>query len=209
MTRSVAVAGERLRFVLPGTWVSVPVDDPARAAAFAKRFARRQIGAADRLARLRREAAQELVASAADAVRAGAHTYLMALELLPGVPFGAAVLARDVDWPEASRPHVAAGEVAQALEVGFPGGEVAEQRLGPASREAETSHRSLGEGTQVTVLRLTYRVPYPDRSRLLEVLVNAPELPSAEPFAMLFDEIVDSVTFEEAAATPVGAPAAP
>lgn len=44
-------------------------------------------------------------------------------------------------------------------------------------------------------MRLEYHMPYPDLSKLLFVRVSVPNIPSAEPFAMLFDEIVDSITF--------------
>ncbi|BDZ41247.1 hypothetical protein GCM10025865_05460 [Paraoerskovia sediminicola] len=182
--------------ILPGTWVSVPLTDRESARQFCRRLVREQVGRADQLARLRRDATQELVTSAADARELGAHTYLMALELLPGVPFPAALLALDESWPESARADLAAGDVSAALVSAFPGTEVAVQRTGPVARRAELVRGTLGEQTYLT-LRLEYHVPYPDGSGLMLARVNAPTVPAAEPFATLFDEILDSLTWTD------------
>ncbi|WP_402462021.1 hypothetical protein [Isoptericola aurantiacus] len=187
-----------LRVVVPGTWANVPLDDPAKAAAYVKRLVRRQVGGADRLARMRRDASQELLVTARDAVGIGVHTYLVSLELLPGVPFPAAMMMRDEPWPG---PVPSASEdLGPVLAAAFPGGEVAVQRNGPVVRDVEMTRgrtSDAADAVDVLSMRLEYRVPYPDRSRLLHVRVNVPDLPSAEPFATLFDEIVDSITFLE------------
>ncbi len=198
MTRAVGAAGGRLRFVLPGTWANVPLGDAEVTARFVKQLVLRQVGRADRLARARREAATELTRNAADAAALGAHTYLMSLELLPGVPFPAAILVFDEDWPAAARAGLERGDVAEALREAYPAGEVAPQRHGPVARVAEMTRATTDSGEELVTMRLEYHVPYPDRSRLLMARVNVPNIPSAEPFATLFDEIVDSVTFVDA-----------
>lgn len=221
MTRDLRLAEGRMRIVLPGTWVSIPLgESPEQIVAHVKRVVRRQVGAADRLARARREAVQELVGSARDAIEIGAHTYLMSLELLPGVPFPAAIVAVDEEWPAAgramlgdvpgtgpddsgTRPDDSGARpddeaVAAALRAAYPDGEVAPQRTGPVCRVAEMVRAEVGEdGDELLTMRLQYHVPYPDRSRLLLASVNVPNIPSAEPFATLFDEILDSLVFME------------
>jgi hypothetical protein len=197
MTRSVGVLEGRMRIVLPGTWVNIPLDSPESAARFTKRLVRRQVGGADRLARARREATHELVANVRDAVRIGVHTYLMSLEILPGIPFPAAIMLRDEAWPPAGRPAAEAGDTAAALVAAYPEGEVAEQRHGPVARVVEMAEvdRKSDDGETLLTMRLEYHIPYPGGRQLLMARVVVPNIPSAEPFATLFDEILDSVTF--------------
>lgn len=207
MTRQVRSWARDIRVVVPGTWVSVPVDDPERAAAFVKGLVKRQVGTADRLARTRREASQQLLLTARDAARIGVHTYLVSLELVPGVPFPAAMMMLDEPWPDAARPALGDGDgdVAAALRAAYPGGEVTELRTGPVARVVEMTEgrtSDTDEAVDVLSMRLEYHLPYPDRSRLLFVRVNVPDIPAAEPFAMLFDEIVDSITILSADGTP-------
>ncbi|PJI94977.1 hypothetical protein [Luteimicrobium subarcticum] len=197
MTRAVGLVDGRMRIVLPGTWVNVPLDSPEVATRFVKRIVRRQVGNADRLARVRRDATQELVANVRDAVGIGVHSYLMSLEILPGIPFPAAMLLLDEAWPPAAAAGLAAGDVAAALAAAYPAGEVAEQRSGPVARLVEMARSDVttDDGEPSLTMRLEYHVPYPAGDGLLLVRVVVPGIPSAEPFATLFDEIVDSVTF--------------
>jgi hypothetical protein len=198
MTRQLKSWARELRIIVPGTWANVPVDDPERASAFIKRLVKQQVGGADRLARIRREATQELLLTARDAAQIGVHTYMLSLELLPGVPFPAALMMLDEEWPEPALGPLADGDVGAALRAAYPDGEVAVQRNGPVARIVEMTEGRTGESEEsvdVLSMRLEYHVPYPDRSTLLLVRVNVPDIPSAEPFAMLFDEIVDSITF--------------
>ncbi|GAB2500827.1 hypothetical protein GCM10027063_45520 [Promicromonospora xylanilytica] len=191
--------GRDIRIIVPGTWVDIPVDDPARSVAFVKRLVRQQVGPADRLARVRREAVQELVMTARQAAEAGVHTYLMSLELAPSVPFPAAIMMYDAEWPESARQLADEGDIEGALRA-IPDGEVATQKYGPVARVAEMAQGKTSEdGIEILTMRLVYYMPYPDeQSKLLVIRVNVPNIPSAEPFAMLFDEIVDSITFLDA-----------
>lgn len=200
MTQDVKVLGGVVRVIVPGTWVSIPLDDPERAAAFIKRMVRDQVGPADRLARMRRQAVEEVFGTARDAASIGVHTYLMSLEIAPGVPFPAALLMVDEDWPEAALPLVADGDHAGALRLAFPEAEVAVQRNGrPAARAVEMTQGQAGEGeeaVEVLTMRLEYHMPHPlEPTKMLFVRVNVSDIPSAEPFAVLFDEIVDSIQY--------------
>lgn len=198
--KQLSIAGGDLRIILPGTWVRVPLDSQDVATAFAKRLIKQQMGSADRLARSRREAVQELVSSAREAVGIGVHTYLMSLEILPGVPFPSALLLRDEPWPDESREHAAAGDFKQALAVGFPGSEVANRATGPVARRWEMARHSVGEGDDAEVfltLRLEYFLAVPGGAGVLMARANVSNIPGAEPFATLFDEIIDSITFPE------------
>ena len=187
-----------VRLILPGTWVNLPISDPEAAVAYAKRFVKRQVGPADRLARTRREAVLELVGTMRSAAEHGVHTYLMSLEMLPGVPFPAAVLMTDQEWPEAAADARAEGDLAAALRAAVPSGEVAMQRTGPQARTVEMADGKIGDsGEELLTMRLEYYVPYPDGAKLLVARVNVPNIPSAEPFATLFDEILGSVVFME------------
>ncbi len=197
MTRSVRFREGRMRIVLPGTWANIPLDDEPTALTHVRRLVRRQVGTSDRLARARREATQEVSQNVQAARAAGVHTYLMSLELLPGVPFPAVILAMDEAWPAASADALERDDVAEALRSGYPDAEVAPQRNGPVARVAEMTQGTTDDGEPVLTMRLEYHVPYPDRSKLLLARVNVPGIPAAEPFATLFDEILDSLTFME------------
>lgn len=205
MTRQIGMAPEGMTIVLPGSWTRIPLDDPERTVDFVKRFVRRQTGTADRLARVRRETVRELVGSARDAAGIGVHTYFMSLEILPKVPFPAALLFLDAEWPEDVRPLVEEGDLEGALAAAYDGAETAKARFGPIGRRHETIAQQIGEQTMLT-LRLEYLVPYPDGSRVLLARANVPNIPSAEPFASLFNEIVDSISFgPEGVVAPTGA----
>jgi hypothetical protein len=200
VNHDVKVLGNQVRVIVPGTWVNIPLDSPEKAGAFIKRLVRDQVGPADRLARIRRQTVEEVFGTARDAALIGVHTYLMSLELAPGVPFPAALLMADNDWPPEVRPLVADGDFAGALKLAYPEGEVAVQSNGlPAARVAEMTQGQAGDGeeaVEVLTMRLEYHMPHPaDSSKLLLVRVSVPDIPSAEPFAMLFDEIVDSIMF--------------
>ncbi|MFD2797427.1 hypothetical protein ACFS27_27990 [Promicromonospora vindobonensis] len=192
--KQIRIADSDMRIVLPGTWVRVPLDSEEVAVAFAKRLVKRQTGKADRLARARREAVQELVSSARDAVGIGVHTYLMSLEILPGIPFPAAMLLRDDEWPAESLPALQAGNIEEALTTGFPEVEVTEGVSGLIARRWEMVRQQVGEEEFMT-MRLEYFLPYPDGAGLLMVRANMSNIPGGEPFATLFNEIVDSITF--------------
>lgn len=194
------VLGRGVRVIVPGSWVNIPLESRENAQKFIKRLVRDQVGRDDRLASMRRDAVQELLNNVGDAVAVGVHTYLLSLELLPGVPFPAAMVMVDEEWPAGAREQRDSGDVDGALRECYPEAEVATQHLGPVAREVEMAEKILEDGdrrTESLTMRLSYHVPYPDRSKLLLVRVNVPNIPSAEPFATLFDEIVDTITFLE------------
>ncbi|MFC8799360.1 hypothetical protein ACFT2C_16620 [Promicromonospora sp. NPDC057138] len=209
VNHDVKVLGREVRVIVPGTWVSIPLDSPEKAGAFIKRLVRDQVGPADRLARMRRQAVEEVFGTARDAAQIGVHTYLMSLELAPGVPFPAALLMADDEWPASTRTLVEAGDLEGALKLAYPEGEVAVQSNGsPAARIVEMTQGQAGDGeeaVEVLTMRLEYHMPHPaDPSKMLFVRVNVPDIPSAEPFAMLFDEIVDSIMFLDDRDSPTG-----
>jgi hypothetical protein len=200
VTKQIRIADGGMRVILPGTWVSIPLSDEQGTTEFVKRLVKRQVGTADRLARMRRSAVQEIVGTAREAVQLGVHTYLTSLEILPGVPFPAAIMLVDIDWPDSVGPVHDAGKTEEALEAAFPGCEIADLRYGPVARRWEMVGQKLGEdGSVIQTLRLEYFVPYPyeGSTKLLMARVNVPDIPHAEPFAVLFNEIIDSITFPE------------
>ncbi len=131
------VTGGDARIIVPGTWVSVPLTTPDATKAFVRRLVVRQVGRHDRLAKARREASQELFASVDEALRIGVHTYLMSLELLPGVPFGAAVLMRDEAWAEGTAAPGTDDELDAALRADLPDLEIVQHRTGPMARASK------------------------------------------------------------------------
>ncbi|MFD2026633.1 hypothetical protein [Promicromonospora aerolata] len=199
--KQVQIADGQLRLILPGTWVQIPLRDEAETTAFVKRLVKRQVGSGDRLARVRRQMLEETVTVAREAVKAGIHTYLMSLEILPGVPFPAAILMADRDWPDGALEVRREHGTEEALTKGFPGAEVASGSYGgEIARRYEMARQKAGEdGEEFLTMRLEYFVPYPYEGvdKILAIRANVPQIPQAEPFALLFNEIVDSITFPE------------
>ncbi|MCL2736598.1 MAG: hypothetical protein FWD75_08225 [Propionibacteriaceae bacterium] len=201
---TVSVAGQRVAMILPGTWTNVPLDDETSARALVHDLVRRRMGTDDHSANMRADAVDDTMATIASGVAAGVHTYLISLELVPGVPFPAAILMADEPWPVTAQPGLGADDLLRALTEGFPGGAVLDLRSGPAVRVADHAQAAapLSRGP---VSRLEYHIPYPDRAQVLYARVSTPHLPVAGPITDLFDQIIDSITFPDGAVDPPSA----
>jgi hypothetical protein len=103
MAREASFREADLSIVLPGTWVSLPMGDDAAAEREIASLVRRQVGRNDRLARVRRDARDQLRGMIETARAAGAFRVGLSLEILPGVPFPAAMILSYQDWPAHSR----------------------------------------------------------------------------------------------------------
>ncbi|MGN6327262.1 hypothetical protein [Pseudolysinimonas sp.] len=197
VTRSVAApGGGDYSLILPGAWVAFALRDQDDVKRRVTALVRKQLGRADRLARQRREVTAEMLETARRAREAGCSAMYMALEILPGIPFPAAILAGEIDWPPIATDP--AGGVEEALATGFPGSDIVPHRMGPAARSVEFGTQEVGAQTTPT-MRAQFRIPYPDASRLLEFTVSTPMMVDADLWAALFDEIIDSMTWSRAA----------
>lgn len=211
----VRTAGD-FRIVLPGTWLRVPLDEDDRVRVFARAAVIDAVGRSDRLASLRRDAVTRVVDLARQTRESGAHTLLMATQMLPGVPFSASVVGRDVPWPTPvapSTPAVASavadsGDPAPAgaasgqdamrdrLEAAYPGREIRDLRSGPAVREL--SHGVLrGKEEEIPSLQLAYWIPRPDSDELLHIRFTTPTAGVDAPVAAFLDAVADSISWLE------------
>lgn len=184
--------------ILPGTWAEIPLADEEAMRERIRSLVLQQVGRNDRLARTRRDAREELVSTAERARAAGATAFWMSLEVLPGIPLPAALIARDRAWPEGADADGlgAARPLAERLAAATPGAEIIEQRTGPVARLREIGDDAIGE-TREPSLYLEYSVPYPDDAGLLTVSVSAPTAHDPELYTLFFDAIVDSLTWAE------------
>jgi hypothetical protein len=180
--------------ILPGTWAEIPLADEEAMRERIRSLVLQQVGRNDRLARTRRDAREELVSTAERARAAGATAFWMSLEVLPGIPLPAALIARDRAWPEGAVAEGLGGArpLAERLAAATPGAEIIEQRTGPV----EIGDDAIGE-TREPSLYLEYSVPYPDDAGLLTVSVSAPTAHDPELYTLFFDAIVDSLTWAE------------
>lgn len=179
--------------ILPGTWAEIPLADEETMRDRIRALVLQQVGRNDRLAGMRRDAREELVSTAERARAAGAGAFWMSLEVLPGIPLPAALIARDRAWPDGvarDRP------LPERLAAATPGAEIIEQRTGPVARIREIGDDLIGE-TREPSLYLEYSVPYPDDAGLLTVSVSAPTAHDPELYTLFFDTIVDSLTWAE------------
>ncbi|NLF04424.1 MAG: hypothetical protein GX593_05405 [Actinomycetales bacterium] len=203
-----------VRLVLPGSWVNVPLVDPDTTKAFAQRVVREQVGRDDRLARVRRDAVQQVCDLAENALSMHAHTLALALEIAPGVPFAASMVGRDVEWPDGDEDDVvpvgaagpssdqtarAAGETDETdiearLAAAYPGAELRALPAGAAARMQESGVLK-GKDEQTSSVSVLYRIPRPDSDRVLALRFTAPDIGRPEIIAQLFDAIAGSVEF--------------
>jgi hypothetical protein len=190
--------------VLPGTWASIPMDDPEAMRRRVAAIVKKQVPRADRLARMRQTVRQELQASATRASELGASIYSIALELLPGVPFAASLIAFSQDWPPVNTP--VSGRPADRLQGALPGGELVPCLHSTVLRRSELSPRQVGS-TEIEALDLEYWFVTP-QDRLLCFLVSVPMCESVELFTAFFDAVADSVRWATPTADSAEAPVA-
>ncbi|MFF1572831.1 hypothetical protein ACFVWR_08795 [Leifsonia sp. NPDC058292] len=202
MTRQLSFREADMTMVLPGSWVSVPLADDEKAKREINNLVKRQVGMNDRLARVRRDAREQLRGMASAAKTAGAFRVGLSLEILPGVPFPAAMIMDYRDWPagataapaaEATDGEDAADEAVTArLAAAFPNAEQLPLDCGPTARTSLTASLKVGaESTQD--VKLEYWLPVPGGEKLLHITVDVPSPGDPALYTELFDAIVDSV----------------
>lgn len=195
MTRQMKFAEANLSIVLPGSWLTLPLDDPAGLERQIASVVKRRIGRDDRLARLRRDAKEQLRGVAAAAAAAGAFRVALSLEILPGVPFPAAMVLDYSEWPPAA-PGAPAGDPEERLRLAFPGADLLTLDSGLAARRAFASTIRAGEETTSDV-KIQYWLVTPEADTLLHIVVDAPMASDTDLYTQLFDAIVDSVRFTD------------
>lgn len=200
MTGQVTTPGH-IRVVLPGAWADVPLADPGTTRKFAQRLVRERIGRDDRLASVRRDAVVQLCDTADKARSSGCHTLAIALEIVPGVPFAASMVARDTPWPEDPGPtgalegdSAAEPDVAARLARTFPASQVVELPAGPAARLQEAGVLR-GKDEETASVSLSFRLARPDSDDLLNIRFTGPDVGRPELIAQLFEAIAGSIEF--------------
>ena len=182
-----------LRIVLPGEWASIPLEDPEVTRKFAQRLVRTRVGRDDRLAAARREAVAQVCDAADKAREFEAHTLAIALEIVPGVPFPASMVGRDLPWPLEEDPAEYL-TLPERLARSFEKAEIVELPSGPAGRWREAGVLQAGE-QQTSSVSVEYRIPRPDSDELLHLRFTAPDSGIPDIIAQLFDAIAVSVEF--------------
>ena len=204
MTRQMKFPEAGFTIVLPGAWLTLPLDDPPTLERQIASVVRRRIGRDDRLARLRRDAKEQLRTMAAQAAAAGAFRVALSMEILPGVPFPAAMVFDYCGWPPVAQPKNGGGAELH-LGLSFPDAQILPLGSGLTARRAIASTLQAGTET-VNDVKIQYWVCTPDPDRLLHVTVDAPMASDTELYTELFDAIVDSVRWMTTAAAADTAP---
>ncbi len=181
--------------ILPGTWSLIQFGDDEAIKQRVQAIVKQRVGRADRLARTRRSVADELTQTAIKARDGGAHAMYLSMEIMPGIPFPAAIVTADIPWPIAGgeRPM---DDVESALAAAYPAAAVVRHRMGPVARVTDAGMRRIGD-QETPAFNAEYWIPYADGRALLDVIISAPMASDAELFGMLFDAIVDSLTWKE------------
>jgi hypothetical protein len=180
----------RLSIILPGVWSRIPMDSEEEANAEIARVIKRQFPRRDELATMRRDARESMRAIARDAHAEDAVLVGMSLELLPGLPFAAALIVTYVDapHPELDLPL----EVRIATTV--PDGEVVELEGGLAGREWVRAVAGPDDPPDaVTTIAFRYVLPTPFEGRWAKVSASVPTEADPELIVELFDAIVGTI----------------
>lgn len=188
--QQVAASHHRYALIMPGTWASIPMDDDSRMKERVRELVNERVPRDDRLASVRRNARQELLANASRARDAGASMYALSLELLPGVPFPASLITYDLAWPPAAP---VTPDLDRRLADAFPGTSVVESAPVPTVRQATVRRRRIGD-TDTTTLDLTYWFAGPGEG-LVCAMVSVPDCPGVDLVTQLFDMIASSINW--------------
>lgn len=183
---------DRMSVILPGDWARIPLDDQDAANAEISRLLRRQVPRRDDLATVRHDAREMARGLARDARESGGIFLALSLELLPGLPFAAALLAHYVEEPrfediEEDLP------LEVRLAAALPTGDVLELDNGLAVRGWELDRPPADEPDAVTAVRFNYILPSPFAGRWLQLFANVPTEVDPELIAQLFDAIAGSI----------------
>jgi hypothetical protein len=180
---------DRISIILPGDWARIPLESQAEANEEIARVIRRQFPRRDELATMRRDTREMLRAVARDARESDAVFLSASLELMPGLPFAAALLAHYIDIPNPDLDLPLEVRLATAL----PDGEVLELDNGLAAREVERSVPGPESPDAFTTIRFHYVLPTPFADRWVKWYANVPTTADPELVGALFDAILGTV----------------
>lgn len=196
---------DRISIVLPGDWARIPLEGEEAANAEIARLLRAQIPRRDELATMRHETREMLRGIARDARKSDATLLAMSLELLPGVPFAAALLVHYIDIPHPELDLPLEVRLASAV----PAGEVLELTSGLAGRESGISEPGPENPDAMTTIHYHYVIPTPFPGRWAKIYVNVPTTADPELIGELFDAIIGTIRWYPDADPAQAADAAP
>lgn len=180
--------------VLPGTWAAIPLGDLEKTKKSVAALVKRQLGSDDRIARRRIQLRNELVQTAEKAEAEGAVAFSLSMELLPGVPFPAAMMSRRRPWPEGASLLGLVGP--PKLAAAFPEAQVLPMDSGGSMARLATSETQRYVEQQTPSLSVEYWIPAPIDADLLYLTISAPMVPEARLFVELFDLIASSLIWD-------------
>jgi hypothetical protein len=180
--------------MLPGTWAAVPMTNAEDVRKRVSAIIKQQMPVADRLASMRRNAREELYKTAAGALDQGATLFAIALELLPGLPFGASILSFVPGWSPAE--PLGSDGVEGRLQRNFPGSTLIEHHAGVLARTASMTTVDAFD-TSMPALDLQYWLSR-DGDDPVVFMVSVPMCPDADLLTEFFDSVIDSVRWNEA-----------
>jgi hypothetical protein len=178
-----------LTVLLPGTWAVVPMTTEDEVRARVGALIKNRLPKGDRLARLRRDARDRTLEAALAALKMEAEAFAMALEILPGIPFGASLIGFLPGWPPAATP----GDdgLLGRLQRAVPEAEVFQHPLGALARRSATVVSQPGEN-ELPALDFEYWIAREEGSPIV-FMVSVPMSPDDELMTRFFDSVMDSV----------------
>ena len=180
---------DRLSLILPGDWARIPLESEEASNQEISRLLRRQVPRRDELAAMRRDAREMMRGLANDAREAEAILLALSLELLPGLPFAAAIIAHYIPEPQFDEQL----PLELQLAVVQQNGEVVELDCGLVARLVERDLPGPDEPDASIVIRFQYLMPTPFVGRWIQLYANVPTELDPELVTALFDAIVGTV----------------
>ncbi|KQV07162.1 hypothetical protein [Leifsonia sp. Root112D2] len=193
-TRQVRMGAGDFSLILPGTWASIPLNDSDAMKKRISALVKQQLGADDRLARRRIQLRNELVETAEKAAAEGALSFSLSIELLPGAPFPAALMAKRRSWPNEVKDATALA-AAERLAKGFPTAEILSLDSGDVMARIATTEQQRYVAETTPSLMAEYWTPAPDADELLYITISAPMVPQSGLFIELFDTMIASLVW--------------
>lgn len=197
-----------LKLLLPGSWWTIPLENPEDTKASIHRLVAKVSGRADELATLRADLRRRFTSAAQTAREGSASEFYISLEIAPGVPLPASL---SVLWPEVYLPSSIEGGDALLAEVRAYVGESGAE--GTASIEDVVLDDTVGlrrtsltvgpalpddpDSPEVTTLEADYWIVVPGTLQLV-VLSFASTLGEIDAaLLILFDAIVATAKWDE------------
>lgn len=190
-----------VRFGLPASWWLIPLGDAGRRRAAIAALVEQQFRGIDDQPLLKADTRRQLEQSAERSAQACGRLLAVSLQRVAGMPIPASLVVTWIAAPpsgeDGASPFADACEQARSTD---DESDVAQIPAGPVLRQVRTRTGTAETGSeQLTSLQASYTLDRPDGLGLVQLAFSTPLAEHRVPMLVLFDAVVDSVTWVTAA----------